>query len=130
MFTIEQIKAAHFKVKSGADFPVYIQEIKQLGVKNYETFVADGHSQYAGGAGAVASSGPKYETLVVALKSNNEGFKKDLKEHQEGKTDYLAFCNLAAAHGVEKWRVDLDQLTCSYYDTEGEVLLVEAIPVP
>ena len=32
MFTVEQIKAAHSKVKSGADFPSYIKEIKSLGV--------------------------------------------------------------------------------------------------
>jgi hypothetical protein len=32
MFTIEQIKQAHNKVKSGADFPKYIQEIKKLGM--------------------------------------------------------------------------------------------------
>ena len=32
MFTVEQIKAAHSKVKSGADFPAYIQEIKALGL--------------------------------------------------------------------------------------------------
>lgn len=31
MFTIEQIKTAHSQVKSGADFPAYIQEIKKLG---------------------------------------------------------------------------------------------------
>lgn len=30
MFTVEQIKAAHAKVKSGADFPGYITEIKSL----------------------------------------------------------------------------------------------------
>lgn len=41
MFTIEQIKAAHSKVKSGADFPSYIREIKQLGVTGYEVSVSD-----------------------------------------------------------------------------------------
>jgi hypothetical protein len=35
MFTVEQIRAAHNKVKSGADFPAYIQEIKALGVSQY-----------------------------------------------------------------------------------------------
>ena len=39
MFTVEQIKVAHSKVKSGADFPAYIQDIKKLGVTFYETFV-------------------------------------------------------------------------------------------
>jgi hypothetical protein len=35
MFTIEQIKQAHVKVKSGADFPAYIKYLKQLGVRYY-----------------------------------------------------------------------------------------------
>jgi hypothetical protein len=30
MFTLEQIKQAHSQVKSGADFPRYIQTIKIL----------------------------------------------------------------------------------------------------
>ena len=46
MFTAEQIKAAHSKVKSGADFPSYIQEIKALGVTHYEAYVTDGHIDY------------------------------------------------------------------------------------
>ena len=44
MFSLEQIKAAHSKMKSGADFPSYINEIKQLGVIGYATFVSDGHT--------------------------------------------------------------------------------------
>lgn len=31
MFTIEQIKEAHSQLKSGADFPEYIREIKIFG---------------------------------------------------------------------------------------------------
>jgi len=30
MFTLEDIQIAHAKVKSGADFPVYIKEIAAL----------------------------------------------------------------------------------------------------
>jgi hypothetical protein len=30
MFTLEQIEFAHSKVKSGADFPKFIQEIKSI----------------------------------------------------------------------------------------------------
>ena len=48
MFTIEQIKAAHSKVKSGADFPGYIQDIKRLGVNAFETWVIDSHTEYFG----------------------------------------------------------------------------------
>jgi hypothetical protein len=34
MFTLEQIKSAHDKVQSGEDFPIYIQELIALGVKD------------------------------------------------------------------------------------------------
>ena len=51
MFTVEQIKAAHSKVKSGAEFPAYIKDIKSLGVTYYETFVTDGHTDYYGANG-------------------------------------------------------------------------------
>jgi len=48
MFTVDQIKSAHSKVKSGADFPTYIKEIKALGVTHYEAYVSDGHINYHG----------------------------------------------------------------------------------
>jgi len=43
MFTLNQVKQAHSKVKSGADFPAYIVAIKTLGVVYYQTYVTDGH---------------------------------------------------------------------------------------
>ena len=54
MFTVEQIKAAHSKVKSGADFPAYIKEIKTLGVTHYEAYVTDGHINYHGANNYIA----------------------------------------------------------------------------
>ena len=51
MFTLEQIEAAHSKTKSGADFPQYIREIKELGVTRFQTFVTDCHSIYFGRGG-------------------------------------------------------------------------------
>jgi len=66
MFTVEQIKVAHSKVKSGADFPAYIKEIKVLGVTHYEAYVADGHIDYHGAKGFTAKVPAKYEPLVIA----------------------------------------------------------------
>lgn len=43
-FTIENIKAEHQKVKTGADFPQYIRAIKDLGVSHYTAYVADGNT--------------------------------------------------------------------------------------
>ncbi|MDB5256187.1 MAG: hypothetical protein JWM14_882 [Chitinophagaceae bacterium] len=128
MFTLEQIKSAHSKVKSGADFPKYIQEIKTLGVIHYETFVTDGHTLYKGTGNATLQSDPKYSTLVITENSDKLQFQKELKEHQQGKTNYPTFCEISARLGVEKWVVDLNKMTCTYYDKAGYEMLVEAIP--
>ena len=48
MFTIKQIEEAHSKVKSGAEFPNYIQDIKEIGVVAFETWVKDSHTTYFG----------------------------------------------------------------------------------
>jgi len=128
MFTVEQIKAAHSKVKSGADFPAYIQDIKKLGVTFYETFVIDGHTDYYGENDYKASSVSKYDELTIAQVSNIEQFKTDIKAHQHGKTDYATFCKDCAKSGIEKWAVCMNKMTCIYYDKAGNEILAEQIP--
>lgn len=128
MFTIEQIKEAHSKVKSGADFPAYIKDLKQLGVVFYETFVFDGHTDFYRNEHEYISSGSKYENLVIAENSNVEQFELDLKLHQQGKTDYPTFCGDCAKSGIEKWAVNIEKLTCAYYNKEGKEILIENIP--
>jgi len=49
--------------------------------------------------------------------------------HQQGKTDYATFCQDAADAGVEKWTVDMREMTCTYYDKAGNNLVTETIPV-
>ena len=128
MFTIDQIKAAHSKVKSGADFPNYIQELVQLGVTSYETYVSDGHTDYFGKDAYQTSTTPAYDTLFIAEISNAEQFKIDLKAHQQGQTDYPTFCKDCAKSGIEKWTVAMDKMTCTYYDKAENELLTEIIP--
>jgi len=128
MFTVEQIKAAHSKVKSGADFPAYIKEVKQLGVTYYETFVSDGHTDYYGAHHFKTTAPAKYAILTIAETIHAEQFKTDLKEHQQGKTDYLTFIAMCAAFGIWKWEVNMEKMTCTYYDKAGNEILVEAIP--
>lgn len=128
MFTIEQIKAAHSNVKSGADFPKYIKDIKQLGVTAYTTYVSDGHSLYEGKDSYSAASPAKYTELSISAQANIPQFSAGLREHQQGKTNYMTFCETCAMCGVEKWIVSIDDMTCTYYDKAGNKLLVETIP--
>lgn len=128
MFTVEQIKAAHSKVKSGADFPAYIKEIKALGVTHYEAYVTDGHIDYHGADNHTAKVPAKYEPLVIADTSKNEEFKAELVAHQKGKTDFLTFIKMCSMLGIEKWQICMDKMTCTYYDKVGNEILVEEIP--
>lgn len=128
MFTVEQIKAAHSKVKSGADFPSYISEIRSLGVTHYEAYVCDGHTDYHGADNYTARVPEKYEPLAIADQINTEKFKSELMAHQQGKTDYLTFIKMCAETGIEKWKIRMDTMTCTYYDKAGNEILEELIP--
>lgn len=128
MFTAEQIKAAHSKVKSGADFPAYIKEIKSLGVTHYEAYVTDGHIDDHAGKDYIAKVSAKYDSLVVADTAKREAFKAELTAHQQGKTDFLTFIKMCATFGIEKWAICMDKMTCTYYDKAGNEMLVEEIP--
>jgi uncharacterized protein YbcV (DUF1398 family) len=128
MFTIAQIKAAHSKVKSGADFPAYIQKIIQLGVQGYDTFVNDGHVEYFGSTNFRTIGTETYNTISVAPFANKERFIEFLVMHQDGQTDYLTFCQHAAQCGIAKWSVNILEMTCTYLDASDIAILIEKIP--
>lgn len=128
MFTVEQIENAHKKVKSGADFPKYIQEIKQIGVVSFETWVIDSHTEYFGKDDYNTSSKPQYAELSIADKVDKDRFIACLKIHQQCETDYYTFCTHCAETGIEKWVVNLENMTCIYYDKAGTEILTEKIP--
>jgi len=127
-FTIDEVKNAHHKVKSGADFPKYIQEIKDLGVSHYTALVANGNTKYFDAEENFAETGSKYENLIISENLNPEQFKSKLKLHQQGGTDYPTFCKDCAENGVEGWKMDLNEMTCTYFDKNGNDILVETVP--
>lgn len=128
MLTLDQIKAAHAKVKSGAEFPAYLKELIGLGVLSYETYVSDGSTTYIATDGVQLTSEAKYPQIPIADQSDASQFARFLKSHQQGDTDYPTFCMHAAQTGVEKWIVDARQMTCSYYNKSRDLMLSEAIP--
>lgn len=127
MFTLDQIQNAHSQVKTG-DFPAYIQAIKQLGVKHYETYVQDGHICYYGENNQEVMVPAKYAVLSVAESANQEGFQAALVAHQQGKTDFLTFIHDCAANGINKWEINIGKMTCTYFDKQGNTVLEEIIP--
>lgn len=130
MFTTHEIEEIHAKVKSGADFPQYIQELIKLGVASYSIYVNDGHTDYYGKDNFHITSDAKYPTLPIAEKSDIEKLKHALTIHQQGQTNYMTFCKHSADAGVQKWTVDTTQMLCTYYDKDENVMFVEHVLIP
>lgn len=127
-FTIENIKAEHQKVKSGADFPQYIQAIKALGVSHYKAYVLDGNTEYFNNENQSVQTGNKYDALPISDTLHLENFKIRLKLHQQGGTDYMTFCKDCAENGINGWTMDLHAMTCTYFDQNESDVLTEQVP--
>jgi uncharacterized protein YbcV (DUF1398 family) len=130
MFTLERIHQAHARVKTGADFPQYVQDLKQLGLRAYDHYVTDGQNEYRATTGATLASPPVGTALTVDAQGQPAQVEYAIHIHQQGQTDYPTFCRQVASAGVEKWTVDTEAMTCTYYDQQGRALVTEPIPVP
>lgn len=128
MFTEQQLKAAHSKVKSGADFPAYVNEIKGLGLLRYEFWVDNGRTIYYGNNNHVVSTESRYLQQDISSQSSVDELKHIIAIHQQGQTDFLTFCRQVADAGVEKWVIDTLLMTCTYYDLSGNEMVAEPIP--
>ena len=129
-FTWNQIQEAAQKVKSGADFPQFIQDLKSMGVTRYDTFVADGRTLYYAANNAMVDGKAKYEAIAVNPTGEAAKLKHCITIHQQGQTDYATFCLQAAEAGVEKWTTHMVEMTVTYLDQGGNIMLVERIPQP
>lgn len=129
-FTIDQIHEAFGRVKSGADFPQFVQDLKAIGVTHYDNFVANGQIIYYGLNGFNIQGESKYPNMTINPNSSAEKLKHTISIHQQGQTDYPTFCNQAADAGVEKWTTNILEMTVSYIDKQGIELTVEPIPLP
>lgn len=128
MFTREQILSALSKVKTGADYPQLVQDLKIIGISKYDHFVVDGTVIYFGDDDFRVTIEHDQPPIPVSDKSSKDKLKHSLKIHQKGETDYPTFCIHAGEAGVEKWTLDLKKMTVSYVDDKGHVLVVESIP--
>lgn len=128
MFTIDQIQEASKRVKSGADFPQLVHDLKTIGVTYYDNFVTDGKTKYYGENNFVIASNPKYLPITVNEESSADKLRHTISIHQKGQTDYPTFCNQAAEAGVEKWTTDMIKMAVTYYDKHGKPLVIEPIP--
>ena len=127
MFTIQQINDLHGRLGSAKTFPEYVRALKALGVERYDSYLVDGHSEYFGQGGHRVFSPPVHEVLPVAETSQRETFLQHLRRHERRETTYLEMSSGLAQSGIEKWTVDTDRMTMTFYDKAGSEMLVEQI---
>ena len=130
MFTLNQIQESHSKFKTGTDFPAYVQSLIRLGVTGFEVYVEDRHAEYYGKNRFSVKEEGKYPSFDIASKADLERFRNILKMHQIGKTNYMTFCEQLANAGIDKWTLNVKKLTCTYYDAQGNEMLVEPVTLP
>ncbi|NLZ95846.1 MAG: DUF1398 family protein [Bacteroidales bacterium] len=130
MFTIEQIDYAFEKVKSGVDFPQFVQQLKEIGVTHYDTFVSDGLTRYYGINDFIVDGEPKYPKIEINNISSVEKLKHAISIHQQGQTDYPTFCQQVSNAGVVKWTTNMNEMTVTYLDKSGNKLMVASIQEP
>jgi uncharacterized protein YbcV (DUF1398 family) len=127
MFTIEQINHLHDQLGSAKTLPEYVRALQALGVERYDSYLADGHSEYFGLDGYKLVSPPVHELLPVAETSQREAFLEHLHRHERRETTYLEMSKGLAQSGIEKWTVDTAGMTMAFYDKAGRAMLVEQI---
>ncbi len=104
-----------------------MRALKALGVERYDSYLADGHSEYFGHGGHRVVSPPVHEVLPVAEIGQHERFLQHLRRHELRQTTYLEMSRGLAQSGTEKWTVDTGGMTMTFYDKAGNEMLVEQI---
>ena len=127
MFTIEQIDDLHAWLGSARTLPEYMRALKALGVERYDSYLADGHSEYFGQGGHRVVSPPVHEVLPVAETGQREAFLQHLRRHERHQTTYLEMSRGLAQSGIVKWTVDTGMMTITFYDKAGREIVVEQI---
>lgn len=113
--------------ENAREFAQVMQELKRLGVKRYDYFVAEGVYRYYDDKSFVElkmNGIPK----EVADRSDIDAIKSAVKTAQSGEIDFEMFCELAGKAGVPFWTSNLVTKEVTYFDNQHHVLYLEPIP--
>ena len=130
MFTIEQINDLHARLGSAHTLPEYVRALKSIGVERYDSYLADGHSEYFGQGGHSVVSPPVNEVLPVAETSQRETFLEYLRRHERRQTTYLEMSRGLAQSGIEKWTVDTESWSPTLAELKAQVCDAREQPHP
>ena len=126
-FTLEQINAIHDQLGNSETLKLYAQALGDLGVAHADSYVTDGHTDFFDANGHSISSPPTHEILPIADTSDKQEFLHQLDLHESGKTSYLEMSKGLAESGIEKWIIDTQKLTMTFYDKAGNELQIDTL---
>ncbi len=123
----QDIEAAVLSEKDAGGFAKLMKDFQALGVEKYDYLVADGLYRYYDSDSSIDLQMNAVPKSVEALGDSTK-IKLAVQGAQAGKFDFERFCELAGQAGVLYWRSDLIAKNVSYFDTQGNALLIEPIP--
>jgi len=127
MFTLGQLNEIHDRLGNMEDFSQYVRALNAIGVEKYDSYLADGHSEFFGKDEYKVVSPSVHGTLPISDLSDSDKAQEHLDLHDQGKTSYLEMSKGLADSGVEKWTVDTQNMTFVCYDKQGNALLMEEV---
>ncbi len=84
-----QIDALHARLGRAESLADYVRGLAAIGVVHFESFVADGHSEFYAADGRRVASPPHHEMLAVAEHGDRDVVVEHLRRHGEGETSYV-----------------------------------------
>ena len=67
MFTLEQLNEIHEHLGTIEGFSQYIRELRALGVEKYDSYLANGHSEFFGKDGHKVVSPSVHDALPISM---------------------------------------------------------------
>lgn len=126
-FYLESIKQAQ-KLYTGPDFPKLVSEYKIMGIVTNIYNIETGIVSYVNKQQKIIRDTGIKVDVEIPQNSNYEKAILGLKRNQKGESDFITFCREVAGVGIYKWIVDLENMTCNYYDKQENMIISEIIP--
>src|SRR4051812_29108048 len=100
MFTLEQITDIHDRLGNKGTLGDYLRALQDIGVENYDSYIADGHSEYFGADGQKLVGPAFHETFAIAAACDKEQFLQYMQQVEQGDVGYVEMSKALAYNGV------------------------------
>ena len=122
-----QIDELHTRLGRADSLGDYLRGLAAIGVVRFDSFVADGHSEFLGVDGHRVSSPAHHDVLSVAPVGDRDSCLEHLRRHGDGETSYVEMSRGLADSGIDRWVADTAALTLTYTDRAGASVVVESV---